>query len=171
MAIFVTSNLQLGRPNAMKTYNRDFKTIEDMNTYFINQWNSVVKASDTVYHLGNFAWDPKTAQDSLIRLNGTINLILGEHDKAVETLRDKNMLRRGVSILDCIANIDELQSVASYWPLGAWPNKSKKHWSIIGYPGKTFKSDPKTRVINVSTDLWKNTPQDLNHIIEIFKDI
>ena len=169
MAIFVTSNLQLGRPNAMKTYKRDFDNVDGMNTHLINQWNSVVKASDTVYHLGNFAWDPKTAQDSLLRLNGNINLVIGDHDAAIKTLDNKDMLRGGVSVVECIQL--EKDAVLSYWPLGTWPNKSKKHFSVIGYPGKKFKSDPKTRVINVSTDLWNNVPQDLERIISIFQDI
>lgn len=169
MAIFVTSNLQLGRPNAIKTYKRDFENVDDMDTHLINQWNSVVKASDTVYHLGNFAWDPKTAQNSLLRLNGTIKIVLGEHEAAIRSLESKGMLRAGVSIVECI-QLEE-DSVLSYWPLATWPNKAKKHFSVIGYPGKKFKSDPKTRVINVSTDLWNNIPQELDRIISIFKDI
>jgi calcineurin-like phosphoesterase family protein len=170
MAVFVTSNLQLGRPAAMKTYKREFKSVDEMDTFLINQWNSVVTANDIVYHLGNFAWDPKTAQDSLLRLNGTIKLTLGEHDKAIETLADKDMLRPGVSISRCLEELPELNSVISYWPLATWPKKSK-NYSIIGYPGNKFKSNPKSKIINVSTDLWKNVPQDLPRIIEIFQDI
>ncbi len=171
MTTFVTSNLQLGRPSVMKTYKRDFENVDAMDTYLINKWNSVVKAEDVVYHLGNFAWDPKTAADSLLRLNGTIKFIIGEHDKALLTLADKNILRAGVFVLKDIEVDVALKSVLSYWPLGAWPNKSKKYYSIVGFPGKNFKSNPANRVINVSTDLWGNTPQELERIIEIFKDI
>ena len=81
MTTFVTSNLQLGRPSAMKTYKRDFENVDAMDTYLINKWNSVVKAEDVVYYLGNFAWDPKTAADSLLRLNGTIKFLLGTSSK------------------------------------------------------------------------------------------
>ena len=171
MTTFVTSNMQLGRPNAMKTYKRDFKNVDEMDTFLINKWNSVVSAGDVVYHLGNFAWDPKTASDSLLRLNGTIKFIIGEHDKALLTLVEKNMLRDGVSVLKDIEVDDALNSVLSYWPLGAWPNKSKKYYSIVGFPSKKFKSKPADRVINVSTDLWGNIPQELERTIEIFKDI
>ena len=51
-----------------------------------------------------------------------------------------------------------------------WPGKSKKQYSIIGYPMKKYKSDPKERVINASTDFWANKPQDLDKLIEIFTD-
>lgn len=171
MAIFVTSNMQLGRPTSMKKYKRDFESVDDMNTHLINSWNDVVKPGDVVYHLGNFAWDPKTAQDTLLRLNGEIKILVAEHDKPIEILAEKNMLRSGVSIVTQVEVLDTLKCVLSYWPLQAWPNKSKRYYSIIGYPDKKFKSDPKTRVINISSDLWNNKPQDLERIIEIFKDI
>ena len=77
MKVFVTSNLQLGRPAAIKTYKRDFKSVDEMNDALINKWNSIITNKDVVYHLGNFAWDPKTAQDALLRLNGTIYFSLG----------------------------------------------------------------------------------------------
>jgi hypothetical protein len=54
--------------------------------------------------------------------------------------------------------------------LGVWPKKSSKAWSIIGYPDKKFKSDPKNKIINVSTDLWGNTPQELEKLLGIFSD-
>jgi calcineurin-like phosphoesterase family protein len=59
--IFVTSNLQLGRPGAIKKYNRDFADVDEMTDRLIRNWNEVVTKDDTVYHLGNFAWDPRTA--------------------------------------------------------------------------------------------------------------
>ena len=170
MKVFVTSNLQLGRPAAIKTYKRDFKSVDEMNDALINKCNSIITNKDVVYHLGNFAWDPKTAQDALLRLNGTIYFSLGEHDKAIETLSEKNLFRPGVSIVKCLEELPELNSVISYWPLGTWPKKTK-NYSIIGYPGKKFKSNPKSKIINVSTDLWNNEPQDLERIIEIFRDI
>lgn len=171
MAIYVTSNLQLGRPNAIKKYKRDFESVDQMNDSLILEWNKIIKPEDTVYHLGNFAWDPKTAQDSLLRLNGTIKFVIAEHDEALQTLETKGMLRTGVSIIEQIESVDSLKVAISYWPLLNWPGKSKGYWSIIGHPDKKHKSDPKTKTINVSTDLWSNKPQELERILEIFKDI
>lgn len=169
--IFVTSNMQLGRPSVIKKYKRDFKDVDEMTDKMISTWNEIVTKDDTVYHLGNFAHDPKTAQDALLRLNGTIYFVQGEHDQALETLRDKGMLRPGVELKKCIELEKEEQVALSYWPLAAWPNKSKKWFSIIGYPLKSFKSDPKKRTINVSTDLWNHKPQELAKITSIFEDL
>tara|TARA_B110000285_G_scaffold234734_1_gene312761 strand:- start:347 stop:865 length:519 start_codon:yes stop_codon:yes gene_type:complete len=168
--IFVTSNLQLGRPTAIKKYKRNFKNVDEMTDVLINNWNSVVTKQDTVYHLGNFAHDPKTAQEATLKLNGTIKFILGEFDQSLEMLNDKNMLRPGVTLMKCIEMENSDISALSYWPLGYWPNKNKKWFSVIGYPAKTFKSDPKKRIINASTDLWGHKPQELSKIVSIFED-
>jgi|TARA_B110000879_G_scaffold114023_1_gene152005 calcineurin-like phosphoesterase family protein len=171
MAIYVTSNLQLGRPGAIKKYKREYDNVDQMTEDLINKWNSVVKQEDTVYHLGNFAWDPKTAQEALLRLNGTIYFTRGDHDKALEVLEEKGMLRARVKLIDCLTTFPELNLSMTYWPLKVWPGKtSKKSYNIIGYPEKKFKSEPKDRIINVSTDLWKNQPQDLHRLLEIFSD-
>ena len=167
--IFVTSNMQLGRPGAIKKYDRDFSHVDEMTDKMITAWNEVVTKDDTVYHLGNFAHDPKTAQDAMLRLNGKILFCLGEHDQAIEMLDSKNMLRPGCQIVKCIEQDNANQCIVSYYPLAAWPNKRKKWFSVIGYPAKSFKSDPKKIIINVSTDLWGHKPQELPKLLEIFQ--
>lgn len=167
---FVTSNLQLGRPGAIKKYKRDFKDVDEMDAALIKAWNTIVTQNDTVYHLGNFAWDPRTAQSSMLALNGNIKFVLGEHDEAVELLEIKGMLRPGCEIVKCITEDRDNEAVLSYWPLSYWPNKSKKWYSIIGFPQKTFKSDPKKKIINASTDFWSHKPQELSKLMGIFND-
>jgi len=168
--VFVTSNLQLGRPGAIKKYKRNYSSVDDMDKDLIKKWNEVVKSEDTVYHLGNFAWDPRTAQSSMLALNGKIKFCLGEHDEALQLLEAKNMLRPGCEIVKCIEEDVDSEAVLSYWPLSYWPKKAKKWYSIIGFPQKTFKSDPKKKIINASTDFWSNKPQELPKIVGIFND-
>lgn len=53
-----------------------------MNEALIRNWNSVVKPIDIVHHLGDFAFCNEEKYNKLLnRLNGTIHLILGNHDK------------------------------------------------------------------------------------------
>lgn len=171
MAIFVTSNLQLGRPAAIKKYNREYQTVDEMTEDLITKWNSVVSAADTVYHLGNFALDPKTAQDALTKLNGRIYILPAELDESVQTLAQKGMLSTSVSMANRITLLADLKCNLSYWPMYEWPEKKKGFWSIVGYPEKKYKSDPKLKTINASTDLWGNKPQDLEKLLGIFQDI
>jgi len=170
MKIFVTSNMQLGRPSAIKKYKRPYTNVDEMTEDLILKWNTVVKQEDTVYHLGNFAHDPKTTQDCITRLNGNIKFIEGDFDSAIALLDEKKMLSPRCSIINRVNFISDINCAFSYWPMAAWPKKSSKSWSIIGYPDKKHKSNPKTRIINVSTDLWGNVPQELEKLIGIFSD-
>lgn len=167
---FVTSNLQLGRPSVIEKYGRPFENVDQMTSQIVKNWNSVVGKNDLVYHLGNFAWDPKTAQDAISQLNGTIWFIPGEIDGAVLELNNKGMLL-GSSIKPSIMPLEKMKVTISYWPLKEWPKKNEGFWSLIGHPLLEYKSDPKERVINVSTDLWGFKPQNLQHIVGIFEDL
>lgn len=171
MARFITSNLQLGRPNAIKKYKRPFKDVDDMTDSLIKEWNSVVSKDDLVYHLGNFAWDPKTAQEALSKLNGNIWLLPGDYDDAIMQLYAKGMLRDGVKVINRILPLELYKATLSYWPMEAWPSKERGYYSVIGHPDKKFKSDPKKKRINVSIDLWNYKPQRLDKTLDIFKDI
>jgi calcineurin-like phosphoesterase family protein len=60
-----------------------FGTVEEMDEVMIDNWNSVVKPGDKVYHLGDVFFGSK---DTFIplwkKLNGQKRLILGNHDDA-----------------------------------------------------------------------------------------
>ena len=170
MKVYVTSNLQLGRPNAISKFKRPFKDVDNMTNELIGNWNSVVTDEDIVYHLGNFAWDPKTAQDALQRLKGTIRLLPAEHDEAVMLLGNKKMLPSKSYLMNRITPLNDYECSLSYWPMQEWPGSSSGYYSIIGYPGKKYKSDPKKRIINASTDLWGYKPQELTRLLETFND-
>ena len=52
-----------------------------MNEYIIKRWNSIVKETDTVYHLGDVGFGSLQEVKSLVeRLNGRKILLRGNHD-------------------------------------------------------------------------------------------
>lgn len=63
---------------------RDFKSVEEMDEILVQNWNSVVRPQDKVYHLGDFSLgkNPSIAG----RLNGHKRLVRGNHD--LHRLRD-----------------------------------------------------------------------------------
>lgn len=91
MARYVISDHHFDHKNIIKYSKRPFeynsKGLEDMRIYMIKQWNTVVKPSDSVLHLGDFAlYRGKSGKfnfykDILDELNGEITLFLGNHDK------------------------------------------------------------------------------------------
>ena len=81
---FITSDTWFGRPQILEIALRSsFSSIDDMNEKLIKNWNKQVKKGDTVFHLGNFAWDPHTARTVLKRLNGEITFLVGGSDDAL----------------------------------------------------------------------------------------
>ena len=85
--IFFTSDTHFNHRNIIKYCNRPFSSVEEHDTALVNNWNSVVSKGDTVYHLGDFAcWFPENTyldrvENILLKLNGNIIMILGNHDK------------------------------------------------------------------------------------------
>jgi calcineurin-like phosphoesterase family protein len=171
MEYFVTSNLQLGRPYAIKNYDRPFDTLKDMQNGLIDNWNSVVGNNDIVYHLGNFAWDPKVAQESLKQLNGHIKLLPAEHDQPIIDLKLKKVLPDHVEIINRILPLGHLGVCLSYWPMMEWPGSGAGYYSLIGYPVAKYKTDLEKKIINVCPDFWAMKPLSITQTKELFQDL
>jgi len=59
-----------------------FSSVEEMNEIMIQNWNSLVKPQDKIYHLGDVFFGSQTEANKILsRLNGKKRLILGNHDK------------------------------------------------------------------------------------------
>ena len=79
--VFVTSDTHFSHTNIIKYCNRPFANAAEMNEAIIERWNSVVGPNDIVIHCGDFALGPSSDMDAIVsRLNGSIVLILGNHD-------------------------------------------------------------------------------------------
>ena len=78
---FFTSDTHFNHANIIKFCNRPFKDVEQMNETLIANWNRVVGADDTVFHLGDFCLGGAAEWTKVLnRLNGRIYLIMGNHD-------------------------------------------------------------------------------------------
>lgn len=170
MNVFLTSNQQFGRKGAIKAYGRPFESVDEMNQHLISQWNSVVSDGDVVFVLGNFAWDPETTEYVLNQLNGDICMMEGEWDQAV-----LDLIGTGNTQIDLIEEgihvIPDASLCLSYWPLHEWPGKKKDWATIIGYPGKKYKTSHIENRLNVSCDFWDFKPIKAKSILGLFEDL
>jgi calcineurin-like phosphoesterase family protein len=85
--IWITSDTHFNHENILKFEDnlgnkiRDFHYVQEMNETIIQNWNSVVKQGDKVYHLGDVMFGSKDwFALNWPRLNGSKNLIVGNHD-------------------------------------------------------------------------------------------
>ena len=106
---FFTSDTHFHHQNIIKYCNRPFSSVDEMNEKLINNWNSVVGKNDIVWHLGDFCFGRKeNISEILPKLNGKINLVIGNHDHqkvkfyydvGFNRVYDRNVLINGFYIL------------------------------------------------------------------------
>ncbi|MGL4452510.1 MAG: metallophosphoesterase family protein [Sarcina sp.] len=77
--IWFTSDTHFGSERTLELSKRPFQTVEEMDNYIIEQWNSIVRKEDTVYHLGDFG-----NYDTVKKLNGSIVLLFGNYERKDE---------------------------------------------------------------------------------------
>ena len=81
---FITSDHHFFHNNIIKYTDRPFDNVDEMNERMIEIWNSVVKPGDEVLHLGDLFFNSRgydKAKEIISRLNGTIDLLKGNHDR------------------------------------------------------------------------------------------
>ncbi len=67
---------------------RGFGSVEEMNEYMIARWNGKVRRNDEVVVIGDLSWGNVEETNAVLRrLNGTLYLILGNHDQILSNQR------------------------------------------------------------------------------------
>lgn len=136
--IYYTSDLHLGHKNIIKYENRPFKDIFEMTDKLIENWNSVVRPEDTVYHLGDFAFKNSYMNidrilDTLNRLNGDIHLIIGNHDMPwIEKDAILNALPHLPKYYEEIEDNGKIV-VLSHYPIEDWDGKYHGAYHVHGH--------------------------------------
>ncbi|MBQ9072313.1 MAG: metallophosphoesterase [Bacilli bacterium] len=166
--IYFISDTHFNHSNIIEYCNRPFNDIKEMNDTLIDNWNSIVKKDDIVYHLGDFALaDEEELKVLYSKLNGTIILIRGNHDgksaKYYEEIGFKVLTNAPIKL-------DEYKLILSHTPVpdtkipdgyinihGHIHNKKL----IDGYPTKIYSAD---KHINVSVDAINFKPLGLEEI-------
>jgi calcineurin-like phosphoesterase family protein len=93
--IWIISDTHFGHANMLRFKDSDgvlvrpnFNSADHMDEYMIEQWNSVVKDGDIVYHLGDVYFEH--GHKALNKLKGRKRLILGNHDNAKSSYLQNN---------------------------------------------------------------------------------
>lgn len=113
---------------------RPFKSVEEMNETLIDNWNSVVKPKDEIYHLGDVSFGSREQTIAILnRLNGNIGLIRGNHDI-------KRIKRGTFNQFAWVKDYHELSQkrygqkiVLLHYPLQTWNQSHRGSYSIHGH--------------------------------------
>lgn len=129
---FFTSDTHFGHANIIRFCNRPFKNVEEMDEVLIENWNQVVSDDDTVFHLGDFAFGGSNVWKSIIpRLNGHINLIIGNHDR-------KNLRQGYMSFFDMVVpqlqiEIEDTSIYLNHYPFLCYGGSYRGVWQLFGH--------------------------------------
>lgn len=167
--IWVISDTHFNHSNILKFKDKDdkyfrgdlFKDINHMNETIINNWNSVIKPQDKVYHLGDvYFGNQQEAEKILSRLNGKKRLIVGNHD----TIYGKgNVLQKYFQKIYMWRLFKEFDMCLTHVPINE-DNFRKVNWNVHGHVHQN--DSPKGPYINVCVEKTNYAPV---HIEEVIK--
>lgn len=170
MNIWLTADTHLGHANIIRYCGRPFSSVEEMDEHLIQEWNANVKREDVVYHLGDFCFkgDPRRY---LQRLNGSIHLILGNHDnekKLRPLVGDTNLMAVDVNYM---LKINGQKIFMSHYPHRSWPDAFHGAFHAFGHVHGTL--DPLGKSIDVGVDGdWEDfAPIHLDYFLERMKEL
>lgn len=166
--IWIVSDTCFHDNNVLVSNNRPFDTKEQMDEAIIENWNSVVKPEDTVYHLGDVIFGGSRIRESILpRLNGYKILRMGDQDQGVTK-------HKWQEYFDEVYNDDILYDgkiCFSHEPLDEVTLKKLVNNGIIigNVHAYTVCEDlSSTEQYNVSLDMRKYTPVNLEEIYKFF---
>lgn len=180
--IFFTSDTHFGHNKEFLYSKRGFSSAIEHGETIVENWNSIVKPGDDVWHLGDLMLSKENeelAKKWVSSLNGNIHLIIGNHDTDARIEMYKNELKNIVSI-DFGARFR--YNGLSFW-MYHYPMYTKNEGhpedniktSLLCLHGHThqttnFTGDIKN-VYHVGLDSHNNTPVNIEDVIKDFKTV
>ena len=136
MKRFYISDWHYGHENILRLDNRPFKTVEEMNSALVDNWNSVVSPGDIVYVLGDMFWCKSSeAIPVLEKLNGQKFLIRGNHDRS----NDGSFMRKFAKVTEYLEVLDnDRHVVLCHYPIPCFKNHFYGWYHLYGHVHTTF---------------------------------
>lgn len=159
--IFFSADHHFGHGNIWKPThaNRPFTSTHEMNMGLVAAWNAVVGKKDTVYHLGDIAWGSPNAMSKILdRLNGTIHLILGNHDKTAQHRKCRERFasitdaRMDLVVPDPEAHEGERLIVLDHYAMRVWNCSHWGSWQLYGHSHGNLPDLPDRLQMDVGVD-------------------
>lgn len=207
MSRFFTSDHHFGHANILKyedetrrnVHGGRFQSVEDMDTYLVDQWNATVSPTDTVFHLGDLSYKYATIEAALPYLNGRVTLVCGNHDpmfKDMHRTREEQASSRKraqeVGFVDVFVEHNiEIPGIGKvklshfpYTPPSEAPEEDKRYLHLR--PKRTgedlllhghvhsqwlYKQDPgKPPMINLGVEVWGMRPVAEQELVNLFQN-
>lgn len=163
MSVFFISDTHFSHRAIIKYSTRTFSSVDEMDETMIDNWNKLVKPTDTVWHLGDFSFARGGALEEILRrLNGSINLCPGNHDKEIikniQWLLDEKLFASIQHYKELKGYLpDRLPIVLFHYGMRVW---NKSHFGSIHLYGHSHGSlPPHGKSVDVGVDCKEITDE------------
>lgn len=160
---------------------RDFDNPEDMTQIIADNFNSVMKEDDILYHLGDWSFagheNIKRFRDMIQCKN--IHLIFGNHDQHIKPINSpyRTLFSSVQDVLEFSLKIDSKQSnkygkqgfFLSHYSHQIWNNKHHGSIHLFGHSHGSLEGMGKSMDVGVDTNNY--FPYHLDEILWLMKDI
>jgi calcineurin-like phosphoesterase family protein len=158
MTFWFTADWHLGHSNIIRFCNRPFADLQDMHASILENHNSLVQPTDTVYHLGDisFKMSYKYLAGLLEKFNGKFIIIKGNHDKPayLRSLQEDKLIDGFYDVLG--VSIKNQYIWMSHYPHRSWNKSGHGSWHLYGHAHGNAK--PYLKSFDVGVDNWNYYP-------------
>ncbi len=175
--LWFTADHHFGHGNIIRFCGRPFANVEEMNETLIANWNKVVRPQDTVYHLGDLFLLPSgEAKKIRARLNGTICLIRGNHERTAESLQGafawiKDYYELKVADVDVPPARQHMQHIVlCHYAFRVWNRSHHGAWHLYGHSHGTLPEIPGQLAFDVGVDCHEFTPISYDQVKQAMRE-
>lgn len=125
------ADLHFDHANMIRHANRPYLNVDRMNEALLRIWNGHVAPADHVYVLGDLFFKTNDPERILTKLNGTLHLIMGNHDHTWLKPRHRTYFK---SIQDIqIVKDGGTSVVLCHYPMAEWPGYFRDTAHLFGH--------------------------------------
>lgn len=172
MAILFSADLHFGHGNIITYCNRPFTSVAEMNEGLVSRWNAKVKPNDIVYFIGDFSFMSEIETlEILLRLNGRIRIIPGNHDRKI--LKSVALQRQFDAVLPELyeEKINGTSVVMCHYPMMSWNKAHHGSNHLHGHSHGMIPFDPKFRRLDVGADVHNCEPISWDEVVNFMKTV
>lgn len=175
MTTYFTSDTHFGHQGMLSDRMhrpRPFGSREEHDEALIAAWNNRVRATDRVFHLGDFAYgcSMKHAEAIFARLNGHKTLCRGNHEARGEKLGWQGGVADVMAL--SVQDIGMPKSVdvwLSHYAHLTWRDSHRGRLHLYGHSHGSI--PPTARAADVGVDCWQFRPVTVPEILELLSDV
>lgn len=154
MTTYFTSDLHFYHKNICKfTRRNEVVQQEHHEEWLIDIWNSTVKKSDKIWHLGDLTFLTKYEDVAALvkKLNGQKFFVKGNHDrtKVLDQLKKDNLIQNWYQYEDI--KIGETPVCLFHFPIASWHKVGYGAWHLHGHSHGSYTTG-KGKILDVGID-------------------